>query len=69
MADDPMAVEEASLAATEAQLPACLAIDTEDSEDDDDFIPNIIIHRAAHDDEAGTSRARDLAPAPPVIAA
>ena len=64
-----MSVEEASLAATEAQLPACLAIDTEDSEDDEDFIPTIPVHRAAHDDEVGTSGSRDPAPAPPIIAA
>ena len=69
VADDPMAAEDASLATAEAQLPAYLATDTEDSKDDEDFIPTIPIRRATHDNEAGTSGARDLAPTPPVTAA
>ena len=63
MADGPMAAEDASLAAAEAQLPAYLATDTEDSENHEDYIPTIPVRRVAHDDEAGTSRARVLAPA------
>jgi hypothetical protein len=65
VADDPIVAEDASLATAEAQLLAYLATDTED---DEDFIPTIPIHRAAHDDEVGTSGARDPAPAPPVTA-
>jgi len=52
-----MAAEDASLAAAEARLPAYLAIDSEDSEDDEDFIPTISVRRATHDDEAGPSGA------------
>jgi hypothetical protein len=51
----------------EAQLPEFFTVDTDDSEDDEDYTPTISVPRAAHDDEAGTSR--DPAPAPPVIAA
>ena len=69
MADDTMAAEAASLAAAEAQLPHYLAIDSEDSENDDDLIPIIPVHRAANDDEAGSSAAVARAPPPPVIAA
>ena len=69
VADDPMAAEDASLEAAEAQLPHYLAIDSEDSEDDEDFILTFPIHRAAHDDEARSSGAAARAPAPPVIVA
>ena len=51
----------------EAQLPGFLVVDTDDSEDDEDYTPTISVPRAAHDDEAGTSRG--LVPAPPVTAA
>ena len=45
-----------------AQLPGFLAVDTDDSEDDEDYTPMIFVPRAAHDDEAGTSRGPALAP-------
>ena len=64
-----MAAEDASLAAAEAQLPHYLATDSEDSEDDEEFIPTFPVHRAAHNDEAGSSSAAARAPAPPVTAA
>ena len=67
--DDTMAAEDASLVATEAQLPHYLATDSEDSEDDDNFIPTIPIHRAANDDETGSSGVAARAPPPPVTAA
>ena len=66
--DDPTAVEDASLAATEAQLPHYLVTDSEDSEDDEDYIPTVTIPRGAHDDVAGSSGAART-PAPPVLAA
>ena len=56
-AKDPMAAEDASLAAAEARLPPYLAIDSDDSEDDEDFIPTIFVRRATHDDEYGPSGA------------
>jgi len=52
---------------TEAQLPGFLAVDTDDSEDDEDYTPTISVPRAAHNDEAGTSRCPALVP-PPVTA-
>ena len=64
--DEERAVEDAALDEAEAQLPGFLAVDTDDSEDDEDYTPTISIPRAAHDDEAGTSRGP--APAPPVTA-
>ena len=67
VADDPTAAEDASLAA-EAQHPHYLITDSEDSEDDEDFIPTITVPRGAHDDEAGSSGAA-RAPAPPVTTA
>ena len=66
--DDPMVAEDASLAAAEAQLPYYLATDSEDSEDDEDYIPTVSVTRGAHDDEAGSSGAA-RAPAPPISAA
>ena len=66
--DDLTAAEDASLAAAKAQLPHYLATDSEDSEDDEDYIPTVSIPRGAHDDEAGSSGAA-RAPAPPVSAA
>ena len=51
----------------EVQLPGFLAVDTDDSEDDEDYTPTISVPRAAHDDEAGTSRGP--APTPLVTAA
>ena len=68
VADDPTAAEDASLAAVEAQLPHYLVTDSEDSEDDEDYIPTVTIPRGAHDDEAGSSGAA-RAPAPPVSVA
>ena len=68
VATDPSAAEDASLAAAEAQLPHYLAIDSEDSEDDEDYIPTVFVPRGAHDDEAGSSGVA-RAPAPPVSAA
>ena len=68
IATDPTAAEDASLAAVEAQLPHYLATDSEDSEDDEDYITTVSVIRGAHDDEAGTSSAA-RAPAPPVSAA
>ena len=66
--DDPTAAEDASLAAAEAQLPHYLVTDSEDSEDDEDFIPTVTVPRGAHDDEAGSSGAART-PAPPVTTA
>ena len=68
VADDPMAADDASLAAAEAQLPHYLVTNSEDSEDDEDYIPTVTVPRGAHDDEAGCSGAA-RAPAPPVTAA
>ena len=65
VADDPTAAEDASLAAAEAQLPHYLVTDSEDSEDDEEYIPTVTVPRGAHDDEAGSSGAA-RAPAPPV---
>ena len=56
-------------------MPGFLAVDTDDSEDDEDYTPTIPVRRAAHDDEAGTSGAgaprHDLRPPtpPPVTVA
>ena len=55
--DDPTAAEDASLAAAETQLPHYLVTDSEDSEDDEDYIPTVTIPQGAHDDEAGSSSA------------
>ena len=68
VADDPTAAEDASLAAAKAQLPHYLITDSEDSEEDEDFIPTVTIPRGAHDDEAGSSGAART-PAPPVTTA
>ena len=65
--DEERAAEDAALDEVEAQLPGFLAVDTNDSEDDEDYTLTIFVPRAAHDDEAGTSRGP--APTPPVIAA
>ena len=65
--DEERAAEDAALDEAEAQLPGFLAVDTDDSEDDEDYTPTIFVPRASHDDEEGTSR--DPAPAPPVTAA
>ena len=51
----------------EAQLPGFLVVDTDDSEDDEDYTPTISVPRAANDDEAGTSRGP--APVPPLVTA
>jgi len=68
VADDPTAAADASLAAAEAQLPHYLATDSEDSEDDEDYVPTVSVPRGAYDDEAGSSGvARDHAP--PILAA
>ena len=67
-ADDPTAAEDASLAAAEAQLPHYLVTDSEDSEDDEDYIPTVTVPRGAHDDEAGSSGVA-RPPAPPVTTA
>ena len=66
--DDPTAAEDASLVAAEAQLPRYLVTDSEDSEDDEDYIPTVTVPRGAHDDEAGSFGAA-RAPAPPISAA
>ena len=66
--DDPTAAEDASLTAAEAHFPHYLVTDSEDSEDDEDYIPTITIPRGAHDDEAGSSGAA-RAPAPPISVA
>ena len=47
-----------------AQLPEFLAVDTDDSEDDEDFTLTISVPRAAHDDEAGTSSGPAPVPSP-----
>ena len=57
VADDPTAAEDASLTAAEAQLPHYLVTDSEDSEDDEEYIPTVTVPRGAHDDEAGSSGA------------
>jgi len=41
--DDPTAAEDASLAMAEAQLPHYLDTDTEDSEDDEEYIPTVTV--------------------------
>ena len=66
--DDPTAAEDAPLAAAEAQLPHYLVTDSEDSEDDEDYIPTVTVPRGAHDDEAGSSGAART-PAPLVTTA
>ena len=66
--DDPTTAEDASLAAAEAQLPHYLVTDSEDLEDDEDYIPTVTVPRGAHDDEAGSSGAART-PDPPVSAA
>ena len=65
--DEERAAEDAALDEAEAQLPGFLAVDIDDLEDDEDYTPTISVPRAAHDDEAGTSRGPALAP--PVTAA
>ena len=65
--DEERAVEDAALDEAEAQFPEFLAVDTDDSEDDEDYTPTISVPRAAHDDEAGSSCGP--VPTPPVIAA
>ena len=62
--DEERAAEDAALDEAESQLPGFLAVDTDDSEDDEDYTPTISVPQAAHDAEAGTSRGP--APAPPV---
>ena len=66
--DEERAAEDAALDEAEAQLPGFLAVDIDDSEDDEDYIPTISVTRGAHDDEAGPSN-RARAPVPPVTAA
>ena len=68
VADDPTATEDASLAAAEAQLPHYLVTDSEDSEDDEEYIPTVTVPRGAHDDGAGSFGAAQ-APSPPVTTA
>lgn len=54
---DEAAPEDESLAAAEAPMPAYLATDSEDSDEDKNYMPTeptFTLHRA-HDDEAGTS--------------
>ena len=65
--DEERAAEDAALDEAEAQLPGFLAVDTDDSEDDEDYTPTISVPRAAHDDEAGTSCGP--APVPPLVIA
>ena len=67
VAAGPTAAEDALLAAAEAQLPHYLATDSEDSEDDEDYIPTVSVTRGAHDDEEGPSSGA-RAPAPPISA-
>ena len=43
VADDPTVAEDASLAVADAQLLHYLATDSEDSEDDKDFIPTVTV--------------------------
>ena len=57
VADDPTVAEDASLATAEAQLPHYLVTDSEDSKDDEDYIPTVTVPRGAHDDEVGSSGA------------
>ena len=67
---DPMVEETESLAAAEARLPHYLVNDSEDLEDDEDFIPSNPVPPAAHDDyEAGSSGAGIAVSAPPPITA
>jgi len=66
--DDPTATEDVSLAAAKAQLPHYLVTDSEDSKDDEEYIPTVTVPRGAHDDEAGSS-GEARAPAPPVTTA
>jgi len=66
--DEDRAAEDAALDEAEAQLLRFLAVDIDNSEDDEDYTPTISVPRAAHDDEAGTSRGPAPVP-PPVIAA
>ena len=61
---DATASEEEALAAAEAQLPDYLATDSEDSDQDPDFMPVYRVCRA-HDDEAGGSIVRPQGVAPP----
>ena len=65
--DEERAAEDAAMDEAEAQLPGFLAVDIDDSEDDEDYTPTISVPRAAHDDEAGTSRGP--APVPPPVTA
>ena len=65
--DEERAAEDAALDKAEAQLPGFLAVDIDDSEDDEDYTPTISVPRAAHNDEAGTSRGS--APVPPPVTA
>ena len=65
--DKERAAEDAALDEAEAQLPGFLAVDTDDSEDDEDYTPTISVPRATHDDETGTSRGP--APVPPPVTA
>ena len=46
-----------------------MATDSEDSEDDEDYIPIVSITRGIHDDEVGSSQVAARAPASPVTAA
>jgi len=41
--DDPTAAEDASLVVAEAQLPHYLVTDSEDSEDDEEYIPTVTV--------------------------
>ena len=47
VADDSMAAEDTSLVAAEAQLPHYLVSDSEDSEDDEDYIPTVTVPRCS----------------------
>ena len=63
--DEERATEDAALDEAEAQLPGFLVVDTDDSEDDEDYTPTISVPRAAPNDEAGTSHGP--APVPPPV--
>ena len=65
--DEERAAEDAALDEAEAQLSGFSAVNTNDSEDDEDYTPTISVPRAAHDDEAGTSHGP--APVPPLVIA
>jgi hypothetical protein len=65
--DEERATEDAALDEAKAQLPGFLAVDTDDSEDNEDYTPMIFIPRAVHDNEAGSSCGP--VPTPPVTAA